>query len=948
MEDCEANKKVQPKLMRFFKRPADLTPEDLEKVTVQAVSSKWRRVEHPIEEQPARSEKCLPLASAAPLEQVEASLVAAAKLRMNKGGRPCKPAEILRGKYGGQSKSNRLQHGEPRRRQDILPHAGLAICRYMDTAKGYHGDEVSWQRTCMKKYLPMPWKTLKNVHSKGIAFWESKVRDSVCGVGSRGSLNKNGQSKKTSLRESSARGSRAKGAGRPDHFKHFKEALKIWVKLERENSHAIDGYDMAEEFMHIVQKAVTYGTAMVIKGALSPGGAALLLEYKARLVMLKKKDYKKEYVKSLMRFCGVSYLKPQRMLSLTYEEEKIRCRLTWMQFDKRMYDLACGDVNVLKKYVVDANIMLKRIEDCVMCFSDQVPWWGMICRKKQMYLKDELAGSGMTQKRGWDNEEGMKFRITVELRQVILNYFKTGDKPADPEGILGDSLVIVAGVHCRLNNISEDGKWITTEKFIVGGKEKIHFAGKSVGNVMVAWRKLRTERPYLFEGISLMQQPAAVVDSVITTWTIMEMALKYPCMLWQRDLSGGGGFSLQAKQAMKIAGQVPSWIAGKMTAVLQITDTDQAYLMKCYAEEVKREVRLELEAVAAQAHKEVSLKCGAFEIMQIIAGALKKLKDTTIQKNVVLAAARRNGILAYRPDMKEKKLVDCSDQPWCRDLPRCGASHRLQKGWVEDRMKWRDAEGKPLEPNWGDSTLVKTMEDMLDNDAVATALEVVPVAEGGFQGPTVKVGGEKYDIIQVALPMFESIADDLKTDMERAVYLQRSVKERLLEMQVDERRLAEAMTERPNKVKDRALKKALRGRQVAAYLQNWSGAKRKEMEEHGVSREEMLEGLVPTAGLANKACKDPALKALEDFLKIHKTLEVAKGKVVSRWVFCGGPSKGPWSRELAAKKLAPSPPPGFSKSKTTRSLSISYYRNDDLSIKIDRGKGVAVREGGKE
>ena len=120
------------------------------------------------------------------------------------------------------------------------------------------------------------------------------------------------------------------------------------------------------------------------------------------------------------------------------------------------------------------------------------------------------------------------------------------------------------------------------------------------------------------------------------------------------------------------------------------------------------------------------------------------------------------------------------------------------------------------------------------------------------------------------------------------------------------------------------------------------------MEEHGVSREEMLQGLVPTAGLANKACKDPALKSLEDFLKIHKTLEVARGKVVSRWVFCGGPSKGPWSRELAAKKLAPSPPPGFSKSKTTRSLSISYYRNDGFSIKIDRGKGVAFREGGKE
>ncbi len=39
MEDCVANKKVQPKLIRFFKRPADLKPEDLEKVAVQAVSS---------------------------------------------------------------------------------------------------------------------------------------------------------------------------------------------------------------------------------------------------------------------------------------------------------------------------------------------------------------------------------------------------------------------------------------------------------------------------------------------------------------------------------------------------------------------------------------------------------------------------------------------------------------------------------------------------------------------------------------------------------------------------------------------------------------------------------------------------------------------------------------------------------------------------------------------
>ena len=87
-------------------------------------------------------------------------------------------------------------------------------------------------------------------------------------------------------------------------------------------------------------------------------------------------------------------------------------------------------------------------------------------------------------------------------------------------------------------------------------------------------------------------------------------------------------------------------------------------------------------------------------------------------------------------------------------------------------MNWRDAEGKPFEPNWADSTLAKTMEDMQDFDAVATALEVVPTAEGGLQGPSVKVGGENSEAIQVSLPMFESIADDLEADVKRAVYLQ--------------------------------------------------------------------------------------------------------------------------------------------------------------------------------
>jgi len=39
------NKKVQPKLAMFFKKPSELKPSDLQVATVQAVKSKHRRIE---------------------------------------------------------------------------------------------------------------------------------------------------------------------------------------------------------------------------------------------------------------------------------------------------------------------------------------------------------------------------------------------------------------------------------------------------------------------------------------------------------------------------------------------------------------------------------------------------------------------------------------------------------------------------------------------------------------------------------------------------------------------------------------------------------------------------------------------------------------------------------------------------------------------------------------
>ena len=61
---------------------------------------------------------------------------------------------------------------------------------------------------------------------------------------------------------------------------------------------------------------------------------------------------------------------------------------------------------------------------------------GIVGQTEELYLEDELARAADNKKpqlRGFDNDEASKFRITVELRQVILNYF--GDE--DPVGIVG-------------------------------------------------------------------------------------------------------------------------------------------------------------------------------------------------------------------------------------------------------------------------------------------------------------------------------------------------------------------------------------------------------------------------------------------------------------------------------------------------------------------------------
>ena len=117
------------------------------------------------------------------------------------------------------------------------------------------------------------------------------------------------------------------------------------------------------------------------------------------------------------------------------------------------------------------------------------------------------------QKRGEEQGVQSHFRVTVELRHLILKYCSS----QAPVGALDRSLLIVGGEHCRLDNINvENNTWIQDEEFVVktaSGEQLVERKGgcKTWGN-MNEWVALKKRAPHLFEHVEVMAQPCAVTD----------------------------------------------------------------------------------------------------------------------------------------------------------------------------------------------------------------------------------------------------------------------------------------------------------------------------------------------------------------------------------------------------------------------------------------------------
>ena len=130
---------------------------------------------------------------------------------------------------------------------------------------------------------------------------------------------------------------------------------------------------------------------------------------------------------------------------------------------------------------MDPEAFVAGIEDVVVCHSDQVPCWLRIGSQKQLYRQDEVrkrkrhqdaiphlsepgvqavqcaADDGMAQTRQTAKGEGDRFRVTLELSQMVTNVFKPTEAPQVKHG---RPVLVVPGAHGRLSNIDDKGLFI--------------------------------------------------------------------------------------------------------------------------------------------------------------------------------------------------------------------------------------------------------------------------------------------------------------------------------------------------------------------------------------------------------------------------------------------------------------------------------------------------------
>eukprot|EP00959_Pyramimonas_sp_CCMP1952_P279264 5838707-Pyramimonas_sp.AAC.1 len=176
----------------------------------------------------------------------------------------------------------------------------------------------------------------------------------------------------------------------------------------------------------------------------------------------------------------------------------------------------------------------------------------------------------------------------------------------------------------------------------------------------------RSENKELFRrlrelGVEIYQQPAGFEDSVITVWKIQHQAKAAACSIGLRDMFAGA-LSESAINASAAFGQLPVFIRGKMTAAVQVTDTDVAFRLKAKVRRRQMELRKELQRLAEVESTRAVFKCGNYEVLRTVASAIEDLRSDFEQDDTLRKSCVRNMWTVLRPKPSSGGFVKASEE----------------------------------------------------------------------------------------------------------------------------------------------------------------------------------------------------------------------------------------------------------------------------------------------
>ena len=171
---------------------------------------------------------------------------------------------------------------------------------------------------------------------------------------------------------------------------------RAWHEQERRMGHDVDKVDIFNDFMDRCE--FTY-TLMQKRGdQITKDGQVWANQEKEfcqklqiRWQSLSKggQDLIKSFTTRLLAKMRAKVSTPSRSASLNANEELVRCEETWKSFDYVMWLAAFADKELLSKYVADPESFIARRAQTWLLFSDQIPFWVKIGKRKVVVAEFE-------------------------------------------------------------------------------------------------------------------------------------------------------------------------------------------------------------------------------------------------------------------------------------------------------------------------------------------------------------------------------------------------------------------------------------------------------------------------------------------------------------------------------------------------------------------------------